>query len=108
MECTGKEELVDQSYKILVQVPGPGATIPAYARVRFALLGSTWLPKSVGMLVWSALHVLLVVGGAPVLIFAAAARLVRVWLYAVLQIAFLVFGLIFLRFLRFVFAFGIV
>ena len=94
MECTGKKELVDQSYKILAHVRGPGATIPAYARLRFALLGSTWLPKSVGMLVWSALHVLLVVGGAPVLVFAAAAILVWCCLVLVVEVACVVLVLI--------------
>ena len=94
MECTGKKELMDQSYKILAHVSGPGATIPAYARLRFALLGCTWLPKSVGMLVWSALHVLLIVGGAPVLVFAAAAILVWCCLVPVLIFVFLVLVLI--------------
>ena len=42
-----------------------GSIALGYERLRFLLLDSKWLPKvPLGILVWSALHVLLVVGGA--------------------------------------------
>jgi hypothetical protein len=68
VECTRRsEELVGQSYDVHVCVSGPGAQITAYHRLRFALQASSWFPRPLGIALWSALHVLLLVGGALLL-----------------------------------------
>jgi hypothetical protein len=68
MECTRhSEELVRQSYDVHVCVSGPGVQITAYHRLHFALQASSWFPRPLGIALWSALHVLLLVGGALLL-----------------------------------------
>jgi hypothetical protein len=78
MECTrhSEEELVRQSYDVHVCVSGPGAQITAYHRLRFALQASSWFPRPLGIALWSALHVLLLVGGVALLVLQALTTLV--------------------------------
>jgi hypothetical protein len=77
MECTRhSEELVRQSYDVHVCVSGPGAQITAYHRLRFALQASSWFPRPLGIALWSALHVLLLVGGVALLVLLALTTLV--------------------------------
>ena len=89
MECTGKIELADQRYEILVSFNSRGATIPVYARLRFALVGNAWWPKPLGMLLWSVLHVLLLVAGPPALLLFAVTRLVSSLLFDCLWVVML-------------------
>lgn len=87
MECTRhSEELVRQSYDVHVCVSGPGAQITAYHRLRFALQASSWFPRPLGIALWSALHVLLLVGGVALLVLQALTTLV---LYVSIDIYFL-------------------
>jgi hypothetical protein len=90
MECTrhSEEELVRQSYDVHVCVSGPGAQITAYHRLRFALQASSWFPRPLGIALWSALHVLLLVGGVALLVLLALTTLV---LYVSIDIYFLGF-----------------
>jgi hypothetical protein len=89
MECTRhSEELVRQSYDVHVCVSGPGAQITAYHRLRFALQASSWFPRPLGIALWSALHVLLLVGGVALLVLLALTTLV---LYVSIDIYFLGF-----------------
>jgi len=52
---------------------GVGTIALLYERLRFLLLGSKWV-NPLGTLAWSALHVLLVVGGASYMVLH-----IRVW-----------------------------
>ncbi|KAG0562280.1 hypothetical protein KC19_9G133200 [Ceratodon purpureus] len=76
MECTLKRERANYSYEIHVCFNSPDFRITPYGRLRFALLASTWFPKPLGILLWSVLHVLLVVGGTSLLVSAAGIQLV--------------------------------
>jgi hypothetical protein len=79
---------VRQSYDVHVCVSGPGAQITAYHRLRFALQASSWFPRPLGIALWSALHVLLLVGGVALLVLLALTTLV---LYVSIDIYFLGF-----------------
>jgi hypothetical protein len=79
---------VRQSYDVHVCVSGPGAQITAYHRLRFALQASSWFPRPLGIALWSALHVLLLVGGVALLVLQALTTLV---LYVSIDIYFLGF-----------------
>lgn len=69
MECR-KVESVEQSFEIHVCFTD-SATI--YERLRFGLQASAWFPRQWGIVVWSALHVLLIVAAPPLVVLVAVA-----------------------------------
>jgi len=55
--------------KIRACEDSPAAHNPSlYERLRFGVLASAWVPRPIGMLLWSVLHVLLTVGGPVVMV----------------------------------------
>lgn len=58
--------------------------LTSHERLRFALHASTWVPRPVGISLWSALHLVLLVGGSVLLILALVAGLVALLITGVL------------------------
>ncbi|KAG0559813.1 hypothetical protein KC19_10G131100 [Ceratodon purpureus] len=76
MECTRRyRNNVNQTFEIHVCVSDSSAGIATSERLRFALLDSPWFLKPFGIVLWSLLHVLLVVAGASLLVLAAVSWL---------------------------------
>jgi hypothetical protein len=58
----GYTGLCDESYGIHLVWTNPGASLDLYEQLFFALHASNWFPRPLGIVLWSVLHVLLVVG----------------------------------------------
>ncbi|KAG0559812.1 hypothetical protein KC19_10G131000 [Ceratodon purpureus] len=80
MACTRRcTRTVKQTFEIHVSDREPGAVIETSERkkrLRFVLLGSPWFLKPFGMLLWSLLHLLLLVAGVSLIVLAAVPLLV--------------------------------
>ena len=64
--CTRKKASAHETLEIHVRFTDESGL---YDRVRFALLASaTWWRKPVGMVVWSVVHALLILGGASLMV----------------------------------------
>ena len=100
MECTRKE-LENKTCEIHVGFTGT-EIITTYTRLRFALHASSWFPRPLGIVLWSVLHVLLLVTLPPFLVLLMLAMLVLsvlgdtlflvgCWLPAVVAFVFLIY-----------------
>jgi len=66
MDCCLNEYAEECKILVCVDRPAPhNRTL--YSRLRFGLLASSWLPSPLGIFLWSALHVMLLIVGGPVL-----------------------------------------
>lgn len=68
MEC--RKEFAHK-YEIHVCFTSPVSDISLYNRLRFGLPASTWFPRPLGIVLWSVLHVLLIVGRSALELLAA-------------------------------------
>jgi len=66
MDCCLNEYAEECKILVCVDRPAPHNR-SLYSRLRFGLLASSWLPSPLGIFLWSALHVMLLIVGGPAL-----------------------------------------